>query len=145
MFYQQATETRELFFQSWKKFKQKTPLTALEQQITAVILEHPEYHKIFEDSDFNIEKQYFAELGETNPFLHLGLHLAVREQIATNRPLGIKTLYDTLSVQLKSPQLAEHQMMNCLVECLWQAQQNQTAPDELNFLQLCQQLIEKSS
>ncbi|WP_204318325.1 DUF1841 family protein [Serratia marcescens] len=44
-----------------------------------------------------------VELGETNPFLHMGLHLAVREQVATDRPQGIRTVYTKLIEKYQDP------------------------------------------
>lgn len=142
MFYgQNAAETRQFFFISWAKYKQNNPLTDLEQQLVTVILEHPEYHALLNASAPALEQTYFPELGETNPFLHMGLHLAIREQIATNRPLGIQNTFKQLT-KTQDSLSAEHEMMTCLAECLWQAQRNQTMPDEVAYLHACQQLLD---
>lgn len=142
MFYgQNAAETRQFFFISWAKYKQKKPLTPLEQQLVTVILEHPEYHALLNSTTPNLEQTYFPELGETNPFLHMGLHLAIREQVATNRPTGIQPIFKQL-IKTQDPLLTEHDMMTCLAECLWQAQRQQTMPDETAYLHACQQLLD---
>jgi hypothetical protein len=135
MFYGDSIQdTRPLFFTSWDKYKKNSPLLPLENEIVAVIQAHPEYHAIFDNPDRYLEQSYAPESGETNPFLHLGLHLAVREQIATNRPVGIKKAYQQLIIQMKNPLLAEHRMMEQLVACLWQAQNTGQAPDEQVYL-----------
>lgn len=135
MFYGDTVqETRHLFFLSWEKFQQKKPLSPLEHEIAQVILAHPEYHKIIEQSTKFQEHTYYPELGETNPFLHMGLHLAVREQVATNRPAGIDTAYSNLLKKILDPLAVEHLIMDQLAECLWLAQKNNTPPDEQLYL-----------
>ena len=142
MFYEnQTNHTRPIFFDSWSKYNQKKPLSALEQQIVAVILDHPEYHVFFNQKPEHLDHQYFPELGETNPFLHLGLHLAIREQVATNRPAGIKDVFQKICEIKKTSIEAEHAMMECLAESLWQAQRDGIMPDETKYLQLCKLLI----
>ena len=71
----------------------------------------------------------------------MGLHLAIQEQIATNRPTGITTIYQTLKKNGLHPLEVEHRLMRCLEESLWQAQQNNTRPNEVNYLKSCQALI----
>jgi hypothetical protein len=145
MFYGQTpTETRQFFFLSWSKYNQKQPLTPLEQQLAAVILDHPEYHSLLNNPDANLEKNYFPELGETNPFLHMGLHLAIREQVSTDRPPGIHVIFNELTKKTQDPLTAEHDMMTCLAESLWQAQRHQSMPDEAAYLNACRQLVSDS-
>lgn len=124
---------RRYYLQCWKKFQQKQPLDALEQQVAQVIAEHPEYHKLLEQTDTALQRDYLPEHGETNPFLHMGLHLGIREQASTNRPTGISEIYRQLVIQYGTLD-AEHRMMDCLAESIWLAQRNQTAPDEAAYL-----------
>ena len=42
---------------------------------------------------------YSPRSGQLNPWLHMGLHLAVREQVATNRPHGITEVHAKLAAQ----------------------------------------------
>lgn len=131
MFYgDNVQDTRQLFFDSWTKHKAKQPLLPLEAQIADVILMHPEYHTLLEQPEKLKDKTYFPEIGETNPFLHMGLHLAVREQLATNRPEGIRDLYQQFQNQQMAPHEIEHLMMEQLAECLWIAQRDHQLPDE---------------
>jgi len=142
MFYGQTpAQTRQFFFISWAKYNKKEPLTPLEQQLTAVILEHPEYHHLLNNPETNIEQNYSPELLKTNPFLHMGLHLAIREQVSTNRPPGIQGIFNRLAQQTRDTLSVEHEMMTCLAECLWHAQRHQSMPDETAYLKTCQQLL----
>jgi hypothetical protein len=125
---------RQFYCDSWEKhLLQKEELSPLEQQVAAVIKEHPEYHQILENKEASISADYIPEMGDNNPFLHLGMHLGLREQVSTDRPPGIAELYQRL-VTLKGVHDAEHEMIECLAEAIWQAQQNQTAPDDISYL-----------
>lgn len=142
MFYgNSVSDTRKVFFDSWHKYRHKQPLLALEQQLVDVILAHPEYHSLLEKDNAPIEQAYFPELGQTNPFLHMGLHLAIREQIATNRPAGIADVFQRLIQQGINSLEVEHKMLDLLAECLWEAQRYQAAPDEQHYLTKLQNLL----
>jgi Domain of unknown function (DUF1841) len=125
-------ETRPMFFESWQKYRQNKPLSDLEKQIVAVILVHSEYHAFFD------EKASWK--GEENPFLHLGLHLAIREQIETNRPLGIFSVYQNLLKQGYSVLDVEHRMMEVLADFVWKMQKNQELPDDNIYLDYLKKL-----
>ena len=145
MFYSDnVQDSRQMFFSSWQNYKQKQSLTPLEKQIVDVILDHPEYHSIFNQHNTYLDKNYFPEMGETNPFLHMGLHLAIREQIATNRPQGITEVYAALLQSTQNNLEIEHIMMEQLAECLWLAQRNKQFPDEQLYLNQLNNLIGKS-
>ena len=133
MFGNDRDSMRRFFLQSWQKHQQKQATNALEQQIINVISEHPEYHKLLQSDERAIERDFLPDQGETNPFLHMGLHLGIREQLATNRPAGIIELYHQLVIKYGNHE-AEHRMMDCLAESIWHAQRNQTAPDEQAYL-----------
>ena len=105
------------------------------QEVVANIVElHPEYHDLLEDTD-SIDQEFSAEFGESNPFLHMSMHIALHEQISTNRPSGINDCYQKLCILHGNPHEAEHAMMECLGEALWQAQRDQTVPDESKYLE----------
>jgi len=130
----QRDQLREFYYSSWEKHRlQKEKLTPLEQQIVATIKEHPEYHKILEDKETCLNASYLPEMGDSNPFLHLGMHIGLREQVLTNRPTGISELYQRLTTT-KGVHDAEHAMMECLGEMIWRAQQTQKLPDEIIYL-----------
>lgn len=140
MFYGDKVEdTRQMYYDSWQKYLNKEPLSALEQQIVAVIADHPEYQPLFSRTTY-LYQAYFPEAGETNPFLHMGLHLAIREQVSLDRPTGIQAIYQRLLAKAGNALAIEHRMMDCLAEILWQAQRDNKLPDENAYLLLLQSL-----
>jgi hypothetical protein len=139
MFFDNREQIRQVYLQTWGKLKSNQALSALEQQIAQVIKDHPEYHAYL-DNTHSLEAEFPPELGQTNPFLHMGLHLGLREQVQTNRPAGISEIYQQLTKK-HSALDAEHQMMECLVESIWQAQRHNTMPNEADYLANLQALI----
>ncbi len=100
---------------------------------------HPEYHVVLDSPERYKHQQYFPEMGETNPFLHLSLHLSVIEQISINQPIGIREVYDKLRQQYNDAHLAQHDLLDCLAETIWQAQRNNAPLDAANYLNLLKQ------
>lgn len=142
MFYgNNIQDTRRMFFVSWLKYRQKQPLQPIEKQLVAVIIDHPEYHSLLESPAKMAEPNYSPELGQTNPFLHMGLHLAVRDQVSTDRPVGISQIYKKLLAKYNNSLTVEHLIIDFLAECLWQAQRTNCAPDEKNYLLSLEKLI----
>ena len=141
MFGNDRDSMRRYYWQAWTKFQQKQPMDALEQQVAAVIKEHPEYQRGLAQTDKMLQRDYLPENGETNPFLHMGLHLGIREQVATNRPTGISNVYQQLVLKYGAHD-AEHRMMDCLAESMWLAQRYNTVPDEAAYLARLTQLLE---
>lgn len=133
---------RQLYFDVWQKFSARKPLSALENQIAAVIEAHPDYHACLSDES-KLEQDYRVEAGAENPFLHMGLHLALNEQVTTDRPCGISALYQQRCVKLRDKHLAQHQMMEILADCLWQAQRANMPPDENAYLNALRALTRK--
>src|SRR3569623_1288302 len=88
MFSQDRDQLRQVFIESWRKFRADEALQPLEQLIAQAIHAHPEYHALFDRPDRLLDKVYTPEMGQSNPFLHLGLHIAVQELIAADRPPG---------------------------------------------------------
>jgi hypothetical protein len=132
---------RIFFLEVWGKNKKKLPLEALEQMVLDVILQHPEYHVILEKDEKEISAMEFTpEMGMTNPFLHMGMHITILEQIGSNRPSGITSLYQQLLPKYPSAHDLEHRIMECLGESLWMAQRNNTLPDEAQYLEQVKRL-----
>ncbi len=130
LFGQSRQNTREVFFTAWQKYRDKQPLAGAETIITQVVLNHPEYHSLLEDPDRYRDKDYLPEHGETNPFLHMGMHVAIEEQLSLDRPLGIKQRFQQLAEQEQDAHAAQHIIMECLAEMLWASQRSGTPPDE---------------
>lgn len=131
---QNRDQLRRMYLESWRKFSQRAPLEPLEAQVAAVIAEHPEYVRWLESGDDALTAEFTPEGGRQNPFLHMGLHLAIREQVATNRPAGITDIHSTLAGRMGDAHAAEHAMLEPLAEALWEAQRSGRAPDEQAYL-----------
>lgn len=138
-------EVRDFFFNTWSKFKQTQPLSPLEKIALSVIQMHPEYHHILDSPEKHKQQAYFPEQGETNPFLHMSLHLSACEQISINQPTGIAEIYTQLKLKYQEEHSAQHDIVDCLGETIWLAQQNKTGLDAAHYLQLLYQKIGQSS
>ena len=125
---------RRVFVDAWRKAKNGDPLQPLERLLAEVIAEHPEYQGFVVDADAGIGRDFPPELGETNPFLHLGLHLGIREQIAVDRPAGVLDLYRRILRRTGDAHEAEHRIMDCLGRSLWEAQRAGRMPNETAYL-----------
>lgn len=141
LFGQDRSQLRKLYFQSWHKFKKNQPMEPMESVIAALINQHPEYHNFFDNMELNQNKDFTPEMGQTNPFLHLGMHISIQEQIGTQRPPEIASLYQLLCQKNGDAHEAEHQMMDCLGEMLWTAQRNNQQPDESTYLECIKKLL----
>ena len=138
IFGQDRNELRRMYVETWRKAESDEPLSPLETQIAQVIRDHPEYHALMTDAA--LEAAFTPAGGQTNPFLHMGLHLAIREQVATDRPNGIDSIFKDLLNLLQDSHKAEHRMLECLAETLWEAQRNNAMPDETAYLERLKKL-----
>ncbi len=101
---------------------------------------HPEYHRLLKNPEAAVSREFLPEDGQTNPFLHLGLHLAVLEQVDTDRPPGIRALCQRIAASAGTTHDAEHQIMECLAQSLWEAQRQSRPPDERAYLTCVERL-----
>lgn len=139
MFNPTRDQARDFLFDAWRKFRAQEQLTAMESMVVEVISLHPEYHAMLADRDRYLDqyrdREYPPEFGETNPFLHLNMHLSIREQVSIDQPAGVRRFHTALTNKLGSPLTAEHEMMDCLGEMIWHAQRHRTAPDAQIYLE----------
>ena len=133
-------DLRRAWVDAWSKSRAGQPLQPLERLLCEVIAEHPEHHPALETPGA-LESEYSPEAGRTNPFLHMGLHVAIREQLATDRPAGVRALYAKLLPRYADAHRLEHALMECLAETLWDAQRTGTAPDEARYLERVRRLV----
>lgn len=140
MFGQNRTQIRQFFFSSWRKHQACNPMQPLERLVAGIIQQHPEYHTLL-DSDTELDKDYRGEGGQENPFLHMGMHITLAEQLSTDRPKGIRELYQQITRQHADAHAAEHQMMECLGLALWEARQQNRSPDETAYLSYLKKLL----
>lgn len=134
MFGQDRTQLRKMFYDVWRKLQEGRPLTQLESIVGGVLEEHPEYRGLLDDPE-GIGRDYTPEQGETNPFLHMAMHIAIREQLGIDRPAGIRAAHRRLARRLDSAHEAEHSMLECLGRILWEAQRSGLPPDEQAYLE----------
>jgi hypothetical protein len=140
MFSSNRAAMRGAFMDAWRKFRRSAPLEPLERLIAEVVRQHPEYHKLLEKPEQVLDKDYLPEAGETNPFLHMGMHLSLQEQIGTDRPPGIRALYERLVLRSSDAHESEHRMMECLGRVLWEAQRQNRMPDDQAYLECVRRL-----
>jgi hypothetical protein len=136
---QSRDQLRETYRAAWRRFKQQHTLSPLDKQVIAVISEHPEYHVIVESAAADRANKS-PRTGQLNPWLHKGQHLAIREQVATNRPQGITEIHKKLAARSGGAHEAEHTMLEVLAEQLWEAQRGGKAPDENAYLERLRRL-----
>jgi len=125
-------ELRQSYVEAWHKHKSGAMLTPLQAMQSDVIGLHPEYHPLLGDPQAALGFDTAAGGGE-NPFLHMGVHMAVREQLSVDRPPGVRALHDRLVAHCGA-HAAEHVMMDALAQILWDAQSSGQAPDEQRYL-----------
>jgi hypothetical protein len=134
MFNPTRDQARDFLFDLWEKHRASTPLTPLENVALTVILEHPEYQAMLSDTERYRAREWKPEGGETNPFLHMMMHLAIEEQVSIDQPPGIRAAIEALSRRRDSPHAARHDVMDCLAEMIWQAQRNAAPFDNAAYL-----------
>lgn len=127
-------QLRRIYCEAWQQHRRGGVLEPLQAQIVAVVARHPEYQPLLAKPEQALSREYLPELGETNPFLHMGMHLAIREQVDTDRPAGMRDLYTRLAAQSADTHALEHRLMECLAEMIWQAQRDGGLPDEEAYL-----------
>lgn len=127
-------EARDFFFALRAKSRAGEALTPLETAALAIVLDHPEYHRHLDDPERWRDRTWRPSDGETNPFLHLALHLAIDEQVSIDQPPGIREAVRRLASRLDSVHEARHAVMDCLVEALWQSQRAGTPLQGASYL-----------
>jgi hypothetical protein len=136
---QSRQQLRAAYRDAWRKHRDGLPLQPLEAQIADVIAAHPEYHPLLADQA-SVHQDFDAASGSGNPFLHLGLHLALREQIATDRPAGVAAIHRTLAARTGDAHATEHRMIETLGQVLSEAQRSGLPPPESLYLERLRRL-----
>ncbi len=134
MFNPSVNDVRNFFFDTFAKANQQQALSELEKMAYSVIMEHPEYQVVLRDREKYLKYNWLPDAGETNPFLHLSMHMSIWEQLSIDQPMGIKALYLELCEQFGDEHEAQHQVLDCLAEMVWQAQYNNMQPDPTIYL-----------
>ena len=132
MYSDNRDDYRHTFFTTWQKYLKKLPLQPIEIQLIEIIRNHPEYHPLLAKNPIDNKEEFALE---ENPFFHMSLHLALNEQIHTNRPIGITILHQELLAKYGDAHEVAHRMMTCLAEIMWQAQQTGVMAKEEDYLE----------
>src|SRR5260221_623776 len=132
MFDPSREQVREIFFTAWRKYRAGEPLVGIESLALDVILLHPEYQDALSQPARYRDKDY---TDESNPFLHMSLHVALEEQLSIDQPPGIARLFNGLALRSKEKHDALHEAIECLAETMWRSQRDGLPPDASAYLE----------
>jgi hypothetical protein len=125
-------EVRRFFREAWAKHREQRPLVGLESTAVDIVAEHPEYWAALESAGES--DGYPVEKGQTNPYLHLSLHLAIAEQLSIDQPPGLRAEVERLVRRRGDRHAALHDVLECLGETVWRSQRDGTPPDTESYL-----------
>jgi hypothetical protein len=131
MFQPTRDQARDTFFEAWRKYRAGAPLVGIEALALDVILQHPEYHAALSDPERTRAREY---VDESNPFLHMSLHVALEEQLSIDQPAGIVARFQALLQRTGDRHDALHHALECLAETVWRSQRDQAPPDARAYL-----------
>ena len=135
MFTPSRNDVRRFLTGAWQKRQSGLPASALEIMAADVAAAHPEYHALLDSGDDALAREWTPLGGETNPFLHLSLHLAIEEQLSIDQPPGIVARFKQLLARHQGDRHAAiHAILECLGETLWRAGRDQQPPDSAAYL-----------
>ncbi|GAA4018447.1 DUF1841 family protein [Actimicrobium antarcticum] len=134
MFTPSQDDVRRFFCATFDKHRNNTILTPLEAIARDWIAQHPEYADTLADTDAALAADYSVERGQSNPFLHLSMHLSIAEQVSIDQPPGIRAAFLALARKRDSEHDAHHQIMECLGEMMWTSQRSGLPPDGAAYI-----------
>ena len=138
-------DVRRFFCQVYAKQQAQTLIDALEVLAGEWVAEHPEYHAVLTDEASALTQQFTGENGQSNPFLHLSMHLSISEQCSIDQPRGIRQAVELLASKRNSLHDAHHEVMECLGTMLWESQRSCQAPDGQAYIDAVQRRASLSS
>ena len=129
MFSPSQEDVRRFFYAVYEKSLRNAPMEAIETLASQWIAEHPAYHAEFANVEAALAKVYTNTQGQSNPFLHLSMHLSISEQCSIDQPRGIRQAVELLTHRRNSLHDAHHETMECLGKMLEESQSAGRAPD----------------
>ena len=99
MFNPSQADVRRFFCAVQAKSITGQPMDALETLAGQWLQDHPEYQPAVADSDAAVARNYDGADGQTNPFLHLSMHLSISEQCSIDQPRGIRQAVELLAAR----------------------------------------------
>lgn len=133
MYSNDRIQLRKVYTEAWRKSHENELLSPLETLMVLVIQDHPEYQSYFSQDD-TLDKDFSVESGDTNPFLHISLHMAIREQIQMDQPPGIRDIYQKICHTTQDGHKAEHALMDHLAELVWRSSRGEPQPSEAEYI-----------
>lgn len=118
---------------AWQRHGAGLPLEPLQARMADIVARHAEYHPLLEAAPSDAE-------AESAAFMHLALHMALAEQVGTDRPQGIRALRERLAARHGDAHAAEHLVMDVLARVLWDAQRAGRMPDEAAYFESLRRL-----
>lgn len=134
MFTPSQHDVRRFFCDTYRKVQANEILTPMEAIARDWIMQHSEYQDVLRDVDAALAADYAVERGQSNPFLHLAMHLTISEQISIDQPAGVRAAFANLAGRLGEHE-AHHEMMECLGEMIWNSQRNGLPPDGTAYVE----------
>ncbi|TFZ01093.1 DUF1841 family protein [Ramlibacter rhizophilus] len=138
MFNPSQEDVRRFFCGVHAKSRAGQPLDALETLASQWLGEHAEYDPHLADAEAAVARVYDGGDGQSNPFLHLAMHLSISEQCSIDQPRGIRQAVELLAARRNSLHDAHHEAMECLGQMLWESQRSGRPPDGQAYLDCVQ-------
>lgn len=135
-------DVRRFFAYVWQHRFLSTQLDGLQLKALRILEAHQEYAPYLENIEQYLDYDWTPEQGETNPFLHLSMHLSIQEQVAIDQPFGIRAIHAQLCAKHNDNWVAaEHEMMEALAETLWEAQRFGRGLDVNNYMTKLRKMV----
>ena len=129
MFSPSQADVRRFFCSTYAKAEAGSAMEAIETIAVQWMEKHPEYACDFADEEAALRAMGEVKEGQTNPFLHLSMHLSIAEQCGIDQPTGIRQAVQLLAARRSALHPAHHEVMECLGEMIWASQRSGLPPD----------------
>ena len=131
-------DVRRFFCQVYAKQQAKALYDPLETLAGEWVALHTEYSELLADETTALTRQFTGDNGDSNPFLHLSMHLSISEQCSIDQPRGIRQAVELLTSKRDSLHEAHHEVMECLGTMLWESQRSGRPPDGQAYIDAVQ-------
>jgi len=110
------------------KTRDLSGLSPEDKKLAEIMLEHEEFHNQFEIADVLSEHEYDPDK-ETNPFLHVTMHVIAETQLENRDPIEVYQFYNAMRKKKASRHDAVHLIGAVLAPLIWKTLQEQRAFD----------------
>ena len=106
-----------------------------ENRIARILLDHPEYEEILEDTEILDGREFDA--GEAgNPFLHISFHKMVEDQLESGRPAEVLSFLESMRAKGFDRHEIIHVIMKILIRFISDAMTHQKTLDVNRYRRL---------